>query len=101
MEGGRIPGHAGHFETAMVMAIRPELVNQEGLAQTRGQNMAGTGLFNKALVGGTVQIHGRWAASTGYSDEPSQATPEQGKAMLEIIVDKVSDFMVAFDQTTA
>ena len=99
MEGGRVPGHAGRFETALVMAIRPELVNQEGLAQTIDQKNDG-GLFSKGLVGGTVQRHGTWAASTGYSDSPAKATPEEGKAMLEIIVNKVADFMVAFDEST-
>ncbi len=99
MEGGRIPGHAGRFETALVMAIRPELVNKEGLGRTLDQKSDG-GLFSKGLVGGTVQRHGTWAASTGYSDSPAQATPEEGKAMLDIIVQKVADFMVAFDQST-
>lgn len=99
MAGGRIPGHAGRFETAMVMAIRPELVNAEGLAQTRDQSSDG-GLFSKALVGGTVQRHGTWAVSTGYSDEPGAATPEEGKQMLELVIKSVADFMVAFDETT-
>jgi len=100
IEGGRVPGHAGRFETAMVMAIRPELVNTEGLGQTRDQSTTNQGLFSQALVGGTVQVHGAWAASTGYSDNPAAATAEEGKAMLEIVVSTVADFLVAFDQTT-
>jgi creatinine amidohydrolase len=100
MEGKRVPGHAGRFETAMVMAIRPELVNQQGLRQTSDQSKSDGGLFSKGLVGGTVQVHGTWAASAGYSDEPGAATPEEGKAMLEIVVDRVADFLVAFDRTT-
>jgi creatinine amidohydrolase len=100
MPGGRIPGHAGRFETAMVMAIRPELVNREGLGRTSDQSSKAGGLFSNALVGGTVQVHGTWAASTGYTDEPAAATAEEGKAMLEIVVDKVADFLVAFDATT-
>lgn len=100
MEGKRVPGHAGRFETAMVMAIRPDLVNQEGLRQVNDQSKSDGGLFSQALVGGTVQVHGTWAASTGYSDNPAAATAEDGKALLEIVVEKVADFMVAFDQTT-
>jgi creatinine amidohydrolase len=100
MEGKRVPGHAGRFETAMVMAIRPELVDQEALRQTSDQSKRETGLFSQALVGGTVQTHGTWAASAGYSDDPASATAEEGKAMLEIVVDKVADFVVAFDRTT-
>jgi creatinine amidohydrolase len=100
MPGARVPGHAGRFETAMVMAIRPDLVNQEGLGQTSDQSKASQGLFSQALVGGTVQTHGTWATSTGYSDEPGAATPEDGKKLLEITVNKVADFLVAFDETT-
>jgi creatinine amidohydrolase len=84
----------------MVMAIRPELVNKEGLAQTSDQSRSDGGLFSKALVGGMVQRHGTWAASAGYSDEPAAATPEEGKQMLDIVVKSVADFMVAFDETT-
>jgi creatinine amidohydrolase len=99
MPGGRIPGHAGRFETALVMAIRPELVNPEGLAQTSDQSQAAGGLF-AALTGGTVQVHGTWAASAGYTDAPAMATVAEGQAMLDITVGRVADFFVAFDQTT-
>jgi creatinine amidohydrolase len=100
IDGKRVPGHAGHFETAMVMAIRPELVNSKGLASTSDQSKVEGGLFSTALKGGTVQIHGSWAASTGYSDAPAEATPELGKALLEITVRQVAEFMVGFDKTT-
>lgn len=99
MAGRLIPGHAGQFETAMVMAVRPELVNQDGLGRTLDQSSDG-GLFSKALVGGMVQRHGTWAVSTGYSDAPAKATPEEGKAMLEIVVNTVADFMIGYDETT-
>jgi creatinine amidohydrolase len=98
--GSLVPGHAGHFETAMVMAIRPELVNQEGLGQTVDQSKKDQGLFSKALVGGMVQRHGVWAASTGYSDNPAAATADEGRALLEIVVERVAEFIVAFDETT-
>lgn len=98
LPGGRIPGHAGRFETALVMAIRPDLVNQEGLSQTQDQSQVKGGLF-AALTGATVQVHGSWAASTGYTDEPAAATADEGRAMLEIIVQRVAEFLKAFDQT--
>ena len=94
---GRIPGHAGHFETAMVMALRPDLVNEQGLGQTKDVSQAGKGLFGD-LTGATVQVHGNWAASTGYSDNPAEATPELGEAMLEVIVQRVAAFFDAFNK---
>lgn len=98
MPGGRIPGHAGRFETALVMAIRPDLVNEEGLRRTSDQSQAAGGLF-AALTGGTVQVHGTWAASAGYTDEPAAATPALGEALLGIAVERVAEFFVAFDQS--
>ncbi len=99
MAAGLIPGHAGRFETAMVMAIRPELVNQEGIGQIVDQSGQRAGIFSKDLVGGTVQRHGTWGVSVGYTDNPAAATAAEGKAMLDIIVQKVADFMVAFDKS--
>ncbi len=89
-----IPGHAGRFETALVMAIRPDLVDQAAMAKLA--NMSGAvGPFGK-LSGATVQVHGAWAASPGYSDNPSGATAEAGQSYLEVIVQCVGDFLAAF-----
>ena len=90
-----IPGHAGRFETAMVMALRPELVPAGGLAQTVDMRRASQGLFS-AMSGATVQVHGAWAASTGYTDNPAAASAEEGEALLDIIVGEVADFYAAF-----
>lgn len=95
----RIPGHAGLFETALVMAIRPDLVSQAGLAQTRDVSQERQGLF-APISGATIQTHGAWAAGPGYTDNPPAATAELGQAMLEVVVQAVADFMVAFYQTT-
>ena len=100
MAGKLIPGHAGRFETAMVKAIRPDLVNAEGIGQIVDQSSVDQGLFSTALVGGTVQVHGAWAASVGYTDNPAAATEEEGKAMLDITVNRVAEFIVAFAEST-
>lgn len=95
---GMFPGHAGFFETALVTAIRPDLVSQEGLAQVRDMSNEDQGLFAD-LSGGTAQIHGAWAASTGYTDNPALATAEAGQAMLDIVIQAVADFLIAFHTT--
>ncbi len=100
MPGARIPGHAGRFETSMVMALRPDLIDPEGLTQIVDTSQAKQGLFS-ALAGATMQVHGAWAASTGYSDNPAEASAEEGKALLEIVVQRVSEFLVAFDQASS
>lgn len=100
MDGALIPGHAGRFETSMVMAIRPELVDPDGLAQTEDASQKSGGLFGR-LVGGMVQAHGKWAEGTGYSDQPALASAEEGRALLEVITTQVAEFFVTFDQTAS
>jgi len=92
-----IPGHAGRFETSMVMALRPDLVTAEGLAQTQDMAKVSQGLFGD-LSGATVQVHGAWAASTGYTDNPATASAEEGERLLEVVVERVSKFLIAFGQ---
>jgi creatinine amidohydrolase len=94
MPAAEVPGHAGRFETAMIMAVRPDLVNAEGLAQS--DMMPAAAEVATALAGGTVQTHGAWAASRGFTDTPSSATRKDGQAMLEITVREVAGFLKAF-----
>lgn len=93
----QIPGHAGRFETSMVLGLRPELVDPEGMAQVRDVSLGSKGLFAD-LSGATMQTHGAWAASTGYTDNPALSTAEEGKQLMEVVVQRVSDFFVAFNQ---
>lgn len=97
MAGNMIPGHAGRFETSMVMAIRPDLIDQEALAQVQDLTQEREGLF-RPLSGATVQRHGVWAKSTGYTDNPAAASAEEGQALLEVVVQRVAEFLVAFSQ---
>ena len=93
----RIPGHAGRFETSMVMALRPDLVPAAGLAQTRDVSLDGDGLF-APMAGATVQVHGKWAASAGYTDNPAEATAAEGERLLAIAAERVAAFFDAFGQ---
>lgn len=95
IESSVVPGHAGLFETALVMALRPDLVDPTILAGTKDMTTEAQGLF-ASLSGATAQRHGAWAASTGYTDNPKAATAQMGESMLEIIVQSVADFLVAF-----
>jgi creatinine amidohydrolase len=91
--GDWTPGHAGHFETALVMAVRPDLVDRDALAAAADQHdEAG---LDAALQGGMVQVHGTWGQSAGYSDSPASATAEAGQRYLEIIVERVAEFFIA------
>jgi len=101
-EGGMVadallPGHAGYFETSMVMAIRPDLVDRDALVQL-GDTFEPPGRIFEHLSGATVQTHGVWAAGPGVSDNPVTAGAEIGRACLEIMVEQVADFLMAFAQ---
>jgi creatinine amidohydrolase len=93
----RIPGHAGHFETALIMALRPDWVDADALASVKDESEADSGL-DVNLAGAVVQTYGAWPASPGHTDNPAAATPELGHAMLEIMVAEVARFYSDFER---
>ncbi len=93
--GPLIPGHAGHFETSMVMALRPDWVDPEALAAVQDQSGLDDGL-DINLTGAVVQTYGTWQASPGHSDNPAAGTAELGNAMLDVIVAEVAQFFRNF-----
>lgn len=97
MPSALIPGHAGRFETSLVLGVRPDLVDQDAIADMGEQVQENTGL-DVGLSGAMVQVHGEWQAGLGYTDNPADASAEEGKAMLEIIIDSVANFYAAFAQ---
>ncbi|MEX1018584.1 MAG: creatininase family protein [Litorilinea sp.] len=99
MEGALIPGHAGRFETSMVMALRPDLVDADALAKVEDASAKSGGIFGR-LVGGMVQTHGTWAVSDGHSDNPALASADEGRALLDVITDQVAEFFVTFDKNS-
>jgi len=72
--------HAGQFETSIVLAERPELVRERTMA-TLPPNPAS---LSRAIRDGkaTFEESGGPRAYFGY---PSQATPEEGRAMVEVL----------------
>ena len=93
----RIPGHAGHFETAAVLALRPDWVDEEARAKVRDMSGEGSGL-DVNLTGAVVQTYGAWGKSPGHTDNPAAATAELGEQMLTIIVDEVARFFRDFSK---
>lgn len=93
-----IPGHAGHFETSLVMALRPDLVHLDALSQSDTQR---SGIPYKKLPSGIrIAVHGIWEASGGYTDDPATASAEKGQAYLDIIVEQVAGFLMDFHQSS-
>lgn len=76
--GTRLPGHAGEVETAMMLAMRPELV-QENLPARENDPSLGT-----KIPGARTEGEVRWADFDGFTDSPALATPGLGALALEI-----------------
>lgn len=98
MPAGRIPGHAGHFETSAVLALRSDLVDEEARSKTQDQSAATSGL-DVDLTGAVVQTYGTWAHGPGHTDDPKAATAELGRRMLDIIIEQVARFFRDFSRT--
>ena len=92
-----IPGHAGRFETALMLAIRPELVDREALARTGEGGDTSGGRF-RSLPGAAasrVRTAGGWQAGGGYTDRPALAEAAAGARYLEVITREVAAFLDA------
>jgi creatinine amidohydrolase len=86
------PGdHAGELETSMVLAHFPELVH---LDRADAGTMAKTRL--QAVNRGWVEITRPWHLLTTNSGagDPRAATAEKGRALTEIVVDRLAGFLV-------
>jgi creatinine amidohydrolase len=95
-EVGRLPGHAGAFETSVVLALRPELVHeprphrdQFPVSDPRG--------FATAY---RTETPGAWLRIDGYSDSPDRGTAEQGRRYLDLAVEAVAGALLEFAQST-
>ena len=93
---GRLPGHAGAFETSLVLALRPELVREP--RPHRAAEPVSEAPRPAPPV--RVESHGAWQRIDGYSDSPDRGSAELGRAYLEAIVGSVGRSMVEFFTAT-
>ncbi len=77
-QDGRVPGHAGAFETSLVMALRPELVKEPRPHRDGNHAVSPESGFSLSRR----ERHGSWQEIDGYSDSPDLATAEKGDAIL-------------------
>ena len=76
--GVRLPGHAGQLETAMMLAMRPELV-QEDRPRRDGDPSLGT-----VIPGVRMEGEVRWTDFHGFTDSPAHASSTLGGVALEV-----------------
>lgn len=89
---GRLPGHAGAFETSIMMALRPDLIPDELPHRENAQGSDPRSFYRPYRA----EHHGAWQAIDGYSDSPDRATQEHGQAYFSAVVDAVASAMIEF-----
>jgi creatinine amidohydrolase len=96
---GTVPGHAGHFETALMMALRPELVHHEEIPVPGSEEISGS-VWPEGFHG-TVTLPRAAAGLSGTSDSADRATVEWGEQLLDVIVHDVTAAIDAFHRQAA
>lgn len=88
--GRNLPGHAGDFETSMMLGLKPELTpgplphrDTPGDGDPRPRNRWRT------------EQHGSWRAINGHTDSPDQADAARGREHFAIIAREVAAAFVA------
>src|SRR6266516_6249930 len=90
IEAGRptirsIPGHAGGFETAAMMALAAHLVRERPPMR---ENQPAEGPPFKSDY--RTEVHGSWKAIDGFTDNPADGSAELGARFLSVAVAKVA-----------
>ncbi len=93
---GRVPGHAGLFETSLIMALHPELVTEP-----RPRREAADRREPAAPSAYRSERHGSWEQIDGYSDSPALGTADAGQRYFEVVIDAVADAFTEFFEVTS
>lgn len=94
----QFPGHAGWFETALMLAVAPDLVDRGAFPADSPSPRAISSL--PIAPGLTVQKHGEWERTGGFSDAPLGVTAQAGERLLTAISAAVADAVITFHRAT-
>jgi creatinine amidohydrolase len=91
-----LPGHAGAFETALIAALRPELV-REPLPNRTDAITADPPMPRDTF---RSEIYGFWQRIDGFTDSPSRSNPEAGRRFLQAAIAGVAEAFRTFYRNT-
>lgn len=94
---GRVPGHAGAFETSLIMVLQPHLVQEPRPSRDDDPSIINPSSLPKRL---RVEQNQWWTVFDGYTDSPSRATPEHGQKYIALAAEAVAEAIVDFDSAT-
>ncbi len=93
----RTPGHAGWFETALMLAAHPDLVHAADWEDDDGDPP----LFDRPPYPGlVVERHGEWSRVHGVTDDPSAASTATGRTLLTRRVQGLATAITEFHHAT-
>jgi len=93
-EVGMVPGHAGGFETSLIMAIAPELVRTSHITDTHVQRP----WINSGPPGAFIGRHKELTGFDGYTDAAHLADADKGNKYLDAIVGALSEWLIHVDK---
>lgn len=86
LRGTPLPGHAGGFETSLVLAVAPHLV------EDRAERHEPPSV--PSVEGVEIQRQASWHEQNGFTDEPARASAELGQEWLDHVVERLADQLV-------
>lgn len=92
-----LPGHAGHFETSLMLALRPDLVKLDRISSKPHTAPIRTSITRP---GYQIHAHGDWARMDGVTDVPDEPSAELGREYLEIVAASVAEVLNEFDEVS-
>lgn len=98
IEADDLPGHSGMFETSLMLAVRPDLVDME---RAPVQQHGPPPVWHRPLPDGLeVQMPGEWPRVRGYSDPATDATEALGKDIFARVSREVTAAIECFARVT-
>ena len=94
--GQRLPGHAGAFESSLILALRPELVQEPRPHRDAVGDTHPRGFYQPYRS----ELHGSWQRIDGYSDSPDLGSAERGMTYLNAIIPAVTRAFLSFYEVT-
>ena len=91
---GHLPGHAGVFETALILALHPELVSHP-LPHRDEAELSRVAIPRTSF---RTERAGFWESIDGFTDSPDQASAEMGHRLLAAVIPPVAAAFVRFGQ---
>jgi creatinine amidohydrolase len=96
LPGNLIPGHAGHFESSLMLALSPDVVR---LDRRPNDDSPATLLGRAIREPAHVQRPGVWESSDGRTDDANLADEQHGTRLFEGIVESVTGFLIRFHRS--